>query len=49
MKKSVYEQAFEIVDEMYNSLSQNPDTDPDIIKVLMTAGTYLSKKRVHLK
>jgi len=45
MKKSVYEQVFEIVDEMYNSLSQKPDTDPDILKVLMTAGTYLSEKK----
>ncbi|MFC6177248.1 hypothetical protein ACFQAV_10370 [Companilactobacillus huachuanensis] len=45
MKKTAYEQVFEIVDEMYNSLSKNPDTNPDIIKVLMTAGTYLSKKK----
>jgi len=45
MKKSVYEQVFEIVDEMYNSLSQKTDTDPDILKVLMTAGTYLSEKK----
>jgi len=49
MEKSVYEQVFEIVDEMYNSLSQKNSTDSDILKVLMTAGTYLSKKRVHLK
>ncbi|WP_125588782.1 bacteriocin immunity protein [Companilactobacillus jidongensis] len=45
MKKSVDEQVFEIVDEMYNSLSKNADTDPEIMKVLLTAGTYLSKKK----
>ncbi|KRK80462.1 bacteriocin immunity protein [Companilactobacillus nodensis] len=45
MKKSVDEQVFEIVDEMYNSLSKNTDTDPQILKTLMTAGTYLSEKK----
>jgi len=45
MKKPSYEQVFEIVDAMYNSLSKNPGTDPDILKVLVTAGTYISKKK----
>ncbi|WP_125566916.1 hypothetical protein [Companilactobacillus insicii] len=45
MKESVYDQVFEIIDEMYNSLSKKPDTNPDVIKTLMTAGTYLSKKK----
>lgn len=46
MKKSVDEQVFEIIDEMYNSLSKKSDTDPLVIKTLMTAGTYLSKKKL---
>ena len=37
-EKSFYEQIFEIIDEMYNSLSQKSDTDPNILKVLMTDG-----------
>ncbi|WP_125712840.1 bacteriocin immunity protein [Companilactobacillus kedongensis] len=45
MKKSVDEQVFEIIDEMYNSLSKKEDTDPEIIKTLMTAGIYLSEKK----
>ncbi|MFD1418686.1 bacteriocin immunity protein [Companilactobacillus keshanensis] len=45
MKKSVDEQVFEIIDEMYNSLSKKADYDPEVIKTLMTAGTYLSKKK----
>lgn len=45
MKKSVDEQVFEIVDEMYNSLSKKADIDPEIIKTLMTAGIYLSENK----
>lgn len=45
MNKTDYEQVFEIVDDMYNSLSKKSNSDPDVLKVLITAATYLNNKR----
>ena len=46
MKKTVYEQVFELVDAMYNSIVEESDFDPEVIKVLMTAGKYLNEKKM---
>lgn len=46
MKKTVYEQVFELVDAMYNSIVEESDFDPEVIKVLMTAGKYLNEKKI---
>lgn len=45
-EKTVYQQVFELVNAMYNSLSEQADFDPDVIKTLMTAGKYLNEKKM---
>ena len=46
MGESVHDQVFALVDAIYNDASQRKDANPDIMKVLLTAGKYLNEGKV---
>lgn len=45
-EESIYEQVFELINEMYDSLSEKPNFDTEVLKALMVAGKNLNEGKL---